>query len=212
MKKIAVRASRRIYRQRARALATQATAQRILDAFFACAKECWFDEITLEEVARRARVTVRTVIRRFGGKEGLLSSSFHHVGPRIVAQRTVQPGHVDEAITRVLELYEEVGDSAIRNLAQEPRHAALKPLMELGREAHRALTAGAFAPWLDVLPQDRKREALDALVIALDVYTWKLLRRDMGRSVAQTKEVIRSLIDGVLARYSVSKPSTGENV
>lgn len=202
MKISRVSPARRLYRQKARAQATEATAHRILDVFFECAKERWFDEITLEEIARRAGVTVRTVIRRFGGKEGVLSSSFHRVGPRIRAARTVVPGDIDGAISRVLEIYEEFGDAVIRNLAQEPRHDALRPLMELGRQEHRSATATAFAPWLDALPETRRRESLDSLVIALDVYTWKLLRRDMRRSIAETKTVIRGIVDGILANGS----------
>jgi len=203
---------RRLYRQKARAEASEATAQRIMEAFFECTKQRWFDEITLEEVARRAGVTVRTVIRRFGGKDGLLSSTFEHIAPRIRDQRTAAPGDIDGAITRVLDLYEGLGDGAIRNLAQEPRHPALKVVMDLGRRGHRVITAEAFAPWLDPLPEDRRQEALDAFVIALDVYTWKLLRRDMGRSVQQTKAVMRGLVDGILARYSASAPWSGGNL
>jgi len=204
MKKATVSPARRLYRQRARAEASEATARRIMEAFFECTKQRWFDEITLEDVARRADVTVRTVIRRFGGKDGLLSSSFEHIAPRIRDQRTAAPGDIDGAITRVLELYEGLGDGAIRNLAQESRHPALKVVMDLGRQGHRLITAEAFAPWLDPLPEDRRREALDALVIALDVYTWKLLRRDMGRSVPETKAVLRGLVDAILAHYTFS--------
>ena len=201
---------RRPYRQKARAEASEATARRIMEAFFECRNQRWYDEITLEELAKRAGVTVRTVIRRFGGKGGLMASTFQHIAPRIRHQRTVAPGDVTSAIARVVELYEELGDAAIRDLAQEPRQPALKPVMELGRQGHRAITAGAFSPWLDLLPEDRRREAVDALVIALDVYTWKLLRRDMGRTVDETKIVMRGLVDAILSHHSASTKSSGK--
>jgi hypothetical protein len=38
-------------------------------------------------------------------------------------------------------------------------------------------------------------------VIATDVYTWKLLRRDMGRSAQQTRLVMRALVAAALDRF-----------
>ena len=114
---------RRPYRQKARAEASEATARRIMGAFFECRNQRWYDEITLEEVAKRAGVTVRTVIRRFGGKDGLMASTFQHIAPRIREQRTVPPGDIGGAIARVVELYEELGDGAIRDLADHRTRA-----------------------------------------------------------------------------------------
>jgi AcrR family transcriptional regulator len=197
---------RRLYRQTARAQAAEDTARRIAQAFAECVKDRWFDEITLDEVAERAGVTVRTVVRRFGGKKGLVAGYYKFIAPRIREQRTVDPGDTEGVVDRVLELYEDVGDSVIRNLAQEPRHEALKTLLEGGRRAHRAITAQSFAPFLDRLRGKERRRALDALIVATDVYTWKLLRRDIGRSVKETKAVMLHLIADALSSVPPQKP------
>jgi hypothetical protein len=42
-------------------------------------------------------------------------------------------------------------------------------------------------------------EAIDLLVVATDVYTWKLLRHDRGLSRSATQERMRALVDAVLA-------------
>ena len=202
---------RRQYRQTARADAAEATARRIAQAFDECVRDRWFDEVTLEEVARRAGVTVRTVVRRFGGKAGLVAGFLEYVAPRIHDQRKVDSGDIDGAVDRVLALYEEIGDSVIRNLAQEPRHEALKPLLDGGRRGHREITAETFAPLLERLGAKERSRAIDALIIATDVYTWKLLRRDMGHSLGETKAVIRLLIDGVLKRLRVSRAEKKES-
>ena len=39
----------------------------------------------------------------------------------------------------------------------------------------------------------------DALVILTDAYTWKLLRRDMGRSVAESAEILTAMIKRVIS-------------
>jgi predicted acylesterase/phospholipase RssA len=41
--------------------------------------------------------------------------------------------------------------------------------------------------------------ALDLLVVATDVYTWKLLRLDRGHSRAATERLMRTLVEAVLA-------------
>ena len=194
------RKRRRVYRQTARADSAEATSRRIAEAFEECVRDRWFDEVTLDEVARRAGVTVRTVVRKFGSKAGLVAGFLEYVAPRIRDQRKTGPGDIDGAIDRVLALYEEIGDSVIRNLAQESRHDALKELLDGGRRGHREITAETFSPLLERLDSKDRRRAIDALIVATDVYTWKLLRRDMGHSLGETKAAMRLLIDGVLER------------
>lgn len=162
-------------------------------------REQWFDEITLEAVAEQAGVTVRTIIRRFGGKEGLLEAFVDDFIPSIATDRSAAVGDIATAIDRLTGMYEVWGDSVIRNLAQEPRHPALKRLLDQGRQRHRAITEATYAPWLDRLAATDRTRLIDALVAATDVYTWKLTRRDMGRSMTETSRIMRTLVDGILA-------------
>ena len=192
----------RKYRQTGRADATEETARQILDAFSDSMQRQWFDEVTLEEVADRAGVHVRTVIRRFGGKEGLLETFVDDFIPSVAIDRATPPGDVAAAIDRLMDIYETWGDSVIRNLAQEPRHPALKRLLDLGRERHRAITAATYAPWLDRLSAPDRLRTLDALVAATDVYVWKLARRDMGHSRADVAQILHTLVGAVLAHAS----------
>ncbi|MFL5885485.1 MAG: helix-turn-helix domain-containing protein, partial [Thermoleophilaceae bacterium] len=62
---------KRPYRMTARAEAAAATGERILEAAAELFHARPFDEVTLEDVARRAGVSSQTVIRRYGSKEGL---------------------------------------------------------------------------------------------------------------------------------------------
>jgi hypothetical protein len=45
-----------------------------------------------------------------------------------------------------------------------------------------------------------RRLAIDALRAATDVYTWKLLRRDLRLSRADTVRILLDLVNGVLGR------------
>lgn len=65
----------RPYRQTARAEAADELRSRILRAFLDALKTGWLVDITLDDVAAAARTTRQTVIRLFGGKEGLLKAA-----------------------------------------------------------------------------------------------------------------------------------------
>ncbi len=193
------RAAPRPYRQGARAEATEATGRRIAEAFLAAAGERWFDEITLDSVAREAGVTVQTVVRRFGGKEGLMEAAFRRMGDMVNDARSWTPGDIDAAVDTLVNDYERVGDLVWRLLAQEARHPILIPILDMGRREHRGWVAAVFAPQIAAAPEAARAALLDALVAAADVYVWKLFRRDMGRSPEAARALIAHLIRGVLA-------------
>ena len=193
---------KRRYRQSARARATEQTAERILDAFAARLRLDWFDQVTLDRVARDAEVTVPTIIRRFGTKEGLLEAAWDRIGQQILERRRVHVGDPVGAVRSVVQDYEVVGDLIMRALAQEERYPAFRAVNDRGRAHHRDWVRACFAPWLDALSAAARRRRLDALVAATDLYLWKLVRRDMGRSRAHVQALMLDLIDGVLGEAS----------
>ena len=197
-----MKASTRRYSQGARAEAAEATAQRIVDAFLALLMGSWFDEITLDRVAADAGVTVQTVVRRFGGKEGLLAAAVETLANQINAQRAAPGMDVGRLVGNLMEDYERTGDALIRLLALEPRHPALKKYLDIGRAEHRQWVSGAMAEALRGLAAAKRERAVDALVIATDVYTWKLLRRDMGRSVGATAAAIKGFVRAAIAEFT----------
>jgi hypothetical protein len=145
---------------------------------------------------------VQTVVRRFGGKAGLLAESIQAMKHRAKQRRATPPGDLDQLVKNLIGDYEVSGDTVIRLLVLEERHPVLHEHLKLARGWHRTWVLGVFAEDLNKLGAKQRQSALDALVIATDVYTWRLLRRDMGRSVAVTaatmKRMIRSTIDAYL--------------
>jgi AcrR family transcriptional regulator len=192
----------RRYTQRARAQTSEATAQRIIDAFLDRLMKHWFDEITLDSVAADAGVTVQTLLRRFGGKEGLLTDAVKILANRIDERRASSPGNLDRLVANLIGDYEKTGDAVIRLLAVEPRHPALGAFLDYGRSRHRRWASEAFAETLGKLGAAGHTRALDALVIVTDVYVWKLLRRDMGRSVAASAAIIKGLVRALIAELT----------
>jgi len=182
-------AKTRSYDSRKRASAAAETGRRILQA----TKDLFMDgplaDITLTAVAARAGVTVQTVIRRFGDRNGLIDATVEYASAQVMAQRDAAPGgDVPGAIDNLLEHYETTGALALKILAEEHSSAVMAGIAESGRQLHRQWCERVFAPFLadGFLPERADRNRRLAQFVALcDVYTWKLLRLDAGLSREQ---------------------------
>jgi len=190
---------RRPYRMVARAEAAAITAQRILDSAVEVFWELPTDQISLDEIARRAGVTVQTVIRRFGGRDGLLAAAVERESEKVRRQRDeAVPGDPAGAVRVLIEHYEAIGDRVLKMLAEEERIPALKAIVDRGRALHRAWCARVFAPPLARLRGVERERRLAQFVALCDVYTWKLLRRDAGLSRRYTELAVIELLNPLL--------------
>ena len=184
----------------ARAQAAARTADGILAATAQLWRERPLDEITLAAIAERAGVSVRTVIRRFGSRDGVIAASIEADAAGIVAARDqASAGDVEGALAILLAHYERDGDAVLRTLAVEEAVPEAKAIARTGREGHRLWCARVFAPHLPSPAGDGYDLRLDAFVAATDLFVWKLLRRDLGRSEDAAARVIRALVDGLVS-------------
>ena len=194
--KIPGHAPPRPYRMRARAEAAATTRARILRAVLDLHVERFHDQITLEDVAGRAGVTVQTVLRHFGTRDRLVAAAAEQATSEVVAQRSTAPvGDVDGAVENLLEHYEGWGRSALRLLAQEERIPQFRAVADGGRAAHYAWVERTFGPFLAETSDPLLRPKLIALT---DVFTWKLLRLDLGLDRTGTASALASMIHAVI--------------
>lgn len=195
-----VTSERRPYRMRARAEAAAATGERILDAAIEVFWELPTERISLEEIARRAGVTVQTVIRRFGGREGVMAAAGAREAERVRSQRDEAPaGDAAAAVHVLMDHYEAMGARVLRMLAEEHRMAAVRAVADRGRALHRSWCERVFAAALAARTGVERARRLAQVVAVCDVYTWKLLRLDSGLSRRQTElallELLRPLLE-----------------
>jgi len=190
---------KRPYRMRARAEAAEATREKILKAVETAFEELFYDEITLTEVARRAGVSVQTVLRHFENKENLFVASYLRTAEKMGADRGPLPvGDPEKIVGDLVDHYERFGDRILWMLAQEEREPILKHLADAGRIYHLHWCRQAFSTTLAGLSGKNGERRLAQLVTATDIYVWKLLRRDRGLSKPQTKLAIRELIEPLM--------------
>lgn len=192
---------KRPYKMTARAAAAEETKLKILDASEAVGDELPFDEITLAKVAKRAGVSVQTVIRHFGNKERLLLSTIIHVGGQMEGDRDVVPGASAEEIVDVLiDHYERFGWRVLRMLAQEDRIPTVRFLVDIGRGYHVDWCKDAFGPSLKGLRGARRERRIAQLTAVTDIYTWKILRQDRGLDLEATKLAIVEMLEPLMER------------
>ena len=188
---------KRKYRNTVQAEIATRTRERIMQAALALFAEHWIDDVTLDQVAERAGVTVQTVLRHFGSKEGLGAEVGRAANDVAISQRAeVVDGDIPGAVDNLVQHYEEVGDRVIRLLAQEERYPQLQELLLEGRLEHRHWVNRVFGSLAKQLTPEQRERLMTQLIVVCDVYVWKLYRRDMSLSVDQYRA---TLLDMILA-------------
>jgi AcrR family transcriptional regulator len=188
----------RPYRMVSRSQGAERTHQTIIQAAFALYGERDFDQVSLDDVAAQAGVAVRTVLRRFGSKEALLDAVAEAADAEVEGRRQeVSPGDVAAAVRCVVTDYEGYGNAIMRLLSQEDRVEAFRRTAERGRRLHHEWVERAFAPQLARRSGAARRLLRAQLIAITDVYTWKLMRRDVGLGRSSTVEALGEMVASV---------------
>ena len=159
------------------------------------------NEITLEKVAAQSGVTVRTLLRKFGSKEGLMEACIENTETgRRTNRESAIPGSYKEALGILLDDYEMIGDASIRTLAVEDELPIAKKILNTGRANHREWCKKIFGLDLPDLHSPEYELRLLAFITATEFYLWKLLRKDLKKSYSETFDVFEALIEGLIKR------------
>lgn len=186
--------TKRSYTMGARAQAVEETRRRIISAFFGLSMERLVTDISLGDVAAVAGVSVQTILRQFGSRAGLLEAMTAHAKDTIAEERRTPVGDVESAVRVLVEHYERRGNATLLMLAQESGHPQIAEITRIGRVMHREWVEEVFAPYIS----DDREQLVNLLVVATDLYTWKLLRQDRGLSRARTEQHVIRLIRALL--------------
>src|SRR4051812_2162673 len=177
-------------RMQARADAVEATRARLIHAATEAFMEHPYDDVTIAELARQAGVSHQTLLNHFGSKDALYLAAGEVVGARVGELRAgAVPGDVASIVAALMRQYEELGDGNARAAALNERSEAVAAMLDVARAHHQDWLAEMFAAWLPASGAAR-RHALAALHAATDVFTWKLLRRDLALSRRATTDVM----------------------
>jgi AcrR family transcriptional regulator len=189
---------RRQYDMTARSAKAAQTRNRIAEAAAALYIERGLDNLTLDDVADRAETTVQTILRAFTSKEKLIFAALERSAVAGSPVRATPAGDLAAGVGALFDLYENIGDYVIGQLADERRHPSLKPSLDGGRTGHRAWVRIVFAPQLELRRGSARTQLYNILLVSTDVYVWKLLRRDLALSRSTAESTLRKMLAGVL--------------
>lgn len=172
----------------------------ILEAAAALWREIPIHEISLERIAEKSGVTVRTILRKFGNKEELFRACIKNDAASIMKARDQTPaGDMSCILNDLLAEYEASGDAVIRTLSAEQEVSIAREILASGRAYHRAWCTRVFKGFLPNPKTKNYTTRLMSFVAATDVYLWKLLRKDLNHSEKQTRAVMQELLEGLIS-------------
>lgn len=190
----------RNYTMRARAEQVERTRARILHAVIDLAGERPLAACTLPAIADRAEVSVQTVLRVFGSRDGLFSQAIERTSVDVLAERLADPDDVPASLAALVDQYDLRGDLVLLLLGQESWEPVAAAAVSRGKTAHREWVGTVFGRALGPLAPAARERAADLLVVATDVFAWKLWRRDLGRTRDETLDRMLALATSVTAR------------
>lgn len=160
-------------------------------------------EMTLEQIAARASTTVRTVMRQFGSRDAVIEAGIELGSAEVARERHDPGGDPDRSIALLINHYELRGQFVLRILGLDQPGA--RRVAHSGRLLHRDWVERVFGPRLP-RADDQREELVDLLVVATDVYAWKLLRLDRGLDPSNTAGRMRTMTRLLLADQSDVSP------
>jgi AcrR family transcriptional regulator len=186
----------RPYSMTTRSARAEATRRRIAEAATELFVARPYAEVTLADIAEAAGVSHQTVLNHFESKAGVAAGAAELMGEQTnPARYAAEPGDVAGAVHALVGEYERMGDANARWAIEALDEIA--HLLDQARASHQEWIVALFGAALPPEGPDRRR-AVNALHAATDVYTWKLLRRDLRLGRAETETTIIALVEGIL--------------
>jgi len=203
-------AGSRAYRSELRAQQADDTKARILDATVRVMAG-GIATLSIPAVAREARVSVPTIYRHFGTKQGLLAAVYPHLERRAGRGELVMPssiGQLREGVRTLLDHLESFDDLARAAMAS-PAAGEARALSMPRRLGLTRRMADTVEPPLSLTDRDRLARLLVILTSSAALRTW---RDHLGVSADQAADeiewVIRSVIAGAASGATKGKERT----
>ncbi len=193
----------------ARAAKAEATRTRIRVSAMELYCQRPVEDFTLEEIAARAGVAVRTILRAYRQqRKAALCGARRYGRGRHVSQADTAGRRESGRRRPSLISTRRVGDLVMQRLDDEHRHPGLKPTLDPGRDNHRDGVKTVFAPQLERQHGAARVELLNILVVAdrhlclesFSAATW-------GWAGRAAEAIVRKMISGVLE----GETADGEN-
>jgi AcrR family transcriptional regulator len=187
----------------------QETAELILDAVLDLMAEAGIDGLTMEGVAERVGVSLRTVYRYFPNRASLLTAALARHNESVPFEPPTSPEQIGSAYGEVFPRFDDM--PAIVQAVLAARVAG-SVRWDARSQRIREIEA-ALAPACDRLPRQEAEQAAAVIVYLANALAWLSLRDESGLDGQQSGAAITWAIDTLVAdlhrrnRRSASTPS-----
>jgi AcrR family transcriptional regulator len=195
----------RAYDITARAKGRRARIDRIVKAAYELFLRSTYDAVTLQAVADRAGVSLKTVTRNFESKDALVVACARFGGKSERALRAVEPGDVRAAVRVLADRYETTAEAIMRYIALEDRLPVVAEALDTARAGHLQWLEQTFAPYLPKRGAARER-ARAALFGATEIYVWWSWRKRLGYDRTVAESAMQETVEALVASW-VNRPS-----
>ncbi|SFS12290.1 TetR/AcrR family transcriptional regulator [Yoonia litorea] len=194
---------KRRYQQTNRAAAVVKTQRAVMKAFVDLWRQEDLDKVTLQAIADQSGVTVQTIIRHFGSKEGLLDKVIADRASGIEDARQLDAdADLRTQIDTLVAHYDADGEAVLRTLAVIHTSPAAAKVVAHGQAFHRQWCHELLALYSGATVDEVTQLELDAVVAATDLLVWKLLRRDLERPADAVAATMTRLVTGIINEVS----------
>jgi AcrR family transcriptional regulator len=190
----------RRYEQTARAEAVRQRREAILKTAIDLFLSMPYDDVSLDLIATRAGVSLKTVTRQFGSKEELFLEAGRHEGPKEFARREAPPGDVRGAIANLANRYEALHVGTLCLLRIEDRLPGVATMLSEAREGHRGWLEHTFARWLPRAGAARQVRVA-ALFGATEIFLWNSYRVHLGMSRRAAEATMLEIVEALIERW-----------
>jgi AcrR family transcriptional regulator len=193
---------KRRYVMRARSAAVEQRKARIVAAALELFGAHDYDAVTLQMLADRAGVALKTIVRQFGTKDALLVNVArqYEVEERKV-RRAAVPGDTLSIARALGARYEELGNVTARMLTVESRIPAVAEVLRIARKSHLTWLETMFAEHLPASGPVRERR-LAELFGATEIFVWLSWRRHLGLGFHAAEQAMAELLQALVARWN----------
>jgi hypothetical protein len=116
----------------------------------------------------------------------------------------VKPGDLPGIVDALLEEYERMGNALVRTLTVEYEYPVTQTLLKEARKFHREWCIQVFEPFLPKVKSDSYEIVLSAFITGTEFYLWKLLRKDLGKSMEQCRNIFLFSLESLAANVKKS--------
>lgn len=187
-------AKRRPYSSQLREDQTRRTRGLILEALAEQLSDTGRNDFSMNEVAERAGVSVRTVYRHFPNRTDLIDGINEWIR---ASPQPIEPTSPEDLLPHYANLIDWFEDNA--SFVEASHLTTLgREVRKRGREARGARAKEWVDKWLDDFSESERREVLGIFASMFGSQTWRTMRQEVGLSVDETKNAVTRVIQLVM--------------